>query len=171
MDLPITRPSLNYFLGLVPALLLTAFLAAAGMSGLAALSIGLLIWLIYCSSHSGQEISSDKQFTRAYYGWGNLHLGSWQPLPKIVGVTVKSFSHMGSGPAPSRTSWGQWDTSATRYEEAVILLSVADSVNGLIVGHYSLDELPATLQLARATAEYLGVPLRTYLPLHSVSLP
>lgn len=126
--------------------------------------IGLLLWLITSASYPGLEFSQDCRYMRNYYGLFNYKIGRWERLPIIIGVTIKQFSELSK--STSTYDVGVWDSSSKLYTEVIIMLSVKDSSNGIIIARFSKNDIAQAIELASNTAEKFGVPVNTYLPAH-----
>lgn len=164
MDFPLTRTGLQIgYLG--PSVALSVvFLFLGAPSWLAAL-LCLAVWLIVSFSYSGKEISADYTEIRNYYSLVGCRFGLWQPMPDVVGITVKYFSALDSA-MPASMSWGSWQNSTKRLEELVIMLSVRSSRQGIIIGRASVDSRRQIQAAAQHLADALAVPLHTYGPSH-----
>lgn len=123
----------------------------------------LLACLLSWSTQAGLEVRATPRALREYYSLFGRRWGRWQPLPPIVGVTVKYFSEL-VPPTPSKYSWGIWNDQARRDEQLIVLLSVQDRPVGVVVGHFAADDAPGALAFARGLADDLAVPVHTFLP-------
>ena len=164
MNFPITYPYFH-LKQLGPAASLTFGLLVLGVPGWLAGAIGLLGWAVLCSGCTGLEISPDRRRSRDYWGVLGLRFGSWQPLPPVVGVTLKYYATLAAGRS-GPTSWGIWQQSSRRYEELVLMLSLHNQPTGIITGRYTLDEVNEAIDFAHELAAYFDVPVNQYLPPH-----
>lgn len=124
--------------------------------------IGLVILALCLAPTLGQtnlEISPDYRQFREYYAWFGLKLGRWQPLPAITGVTLKFFSTVSHS-----SSKYSWNSTTSRHEELVVLLSVRNSATGMIIGRFDLDDVNPAIDFAHDAAERLGVAVHYHLP-------
>ena len=124
----------------------------------------LLSGLVAGLGRQGTELSPDNRFYRSYFELLSWRFGQWQPLPPVVGITLKFFTEVTRGNAGNgAASWGVWDTSGVRYQKLVLLLSLQNSTTGLVINEFSADELPQARQAAQEAATRFGVPVREYL--------
>lgn len=124
------------------------------------LLVAVLLGLVAQLGREGRELSSDNRRYRRYFDLLGWRWGRWQPLPPVVGVTLKFFTEVAKGDS---TSWGIWDTSGQRYQKLVLLLSLQDSREGLVLNEFNTDELAVTRQAAQELATRFGVPVHEYL--------
>jgi hypothetical protein len=82
-------------------------------------------------------------------------------MPAVVGVTLKYFTTATRGSAKYN-----WKAPINRSEEVIVMLSVRDSSNGFIIGHFSVENVNEAIDLAHDIAESFQVPVNTYLPPH-----
>ena len=122
----------------------------------------IVIWL----SHTSVEISPDNRRYRTCYHVLGMHLGKWQPLPPVVGVTLKYYSVQGKAPDAPATSWGIWNNTPPRHEKLIVMLSLRHSATGLILTYFDLDDVNTAIDFAHDTAERFQVPVHQYLPPH-----
>ena len=121
-----------------------------------------LPWALLKAFYTGVDLSPDRRLFRSYFGLLGLKIGSWQPLPPVVGVTLKYYSKLQR--SNSRYSRGILGAAARRAEELVVLLSVRNSATGIIVGRFSLDDVNPAIDFAHDLAEELDVGVNMYLP-------
>jgi hypothetical protein len=121
-----------------------------------------LPWALLQAFYTGVELSADRHQFRSYYGLLGLKIGRWQPLPPVVGVTLKYYSKIQR--SNSRYSRGILGAAARRAEELVVLLSVRNSATGIIVGRFSLDDVNPAIDFAHDLADELDVGVNMYLP-------
>ena len=138
-------------------------LAVCGVNNELIGSLALVGCLFLILTKVGMEFSADHRAVRAYYSLFGRRFGRWQPLPPIVGVTVKYFSEVVS-PTPGRYSWGIWNDAPRHYAKLVVLLSVKNNLVGIVVGNFSLDKATEALDFARNMAEGFAVPMHTFMP-------
>ena len=138
-------------------------LAVCGVNNELIGCLALVGCLLLILTKAGMEFSADYRAVREYYSLFGRRFGRWQPLPPIVGVTVKYFSKVVS-PTLSRYSWGIWNDAPRRYEKLVVLLSVKNKPVGMVVGNFSLNDATEALDFARDMAEGFAVPVHTFLP-------
>jgi hypothetical protein len=115
--------------------------------------------------HNGLEISGDSRFYRNYFGILGWHIGRWQPLPPVVGITLKFYTEVSGGISGNGAgSWGVWDSSGVRCEKLVLLLSLQSTREGLILKEFTSNELAVARHAAQEVAtRFGGVPVREYL--------
>jgi hypothetical protein len=136
-----------------------------GLTMLLILLALLLAGLVAGLGRQGTDLSADHRFYRYYFGLLGWRWGRWQPLPPVVGVTLKFYTEVsrgnaGNGPA----SWGIWNTSNVHYEKLVLLLSLQNSTEGLVLREFSSTELTEARQVAQEVASSFGnVPVHEYL--------
>ena len=118
------------------------------------------------SLYTGLEISVDRQRSRDYWGLLSWRFGRWQPLPPVVGITLKYYATRTKAGRPSALSGGVWKPTSRRHEELVLLLSLQNRATGLIVGRCALDDVNAAIDFAHELADYFNVPVQQYLPPH-----
>lgn len=123
----------------------------------------LLVKLAAKAGRTTVEFSADHRQYRQGWQLLGLQTGTWKPLPPVVGVTLKYFSTTSSEPVAGIDSWGTWNTSTTRHEKLVLLLSLQNSATGLIIDEYGPDDLAAAREAAQALAARFGVEVREYL--------
>jgi len=165
MDFPRTPARLRSIY-LVPAGSVAVALAVFGMAGWAAGLLSILVWLVLCTVQTGQKLSPDLQRNRDYFGIVGRRFGSWQPLPPVVGVTLKYYATLEKASITSATSWGIWNNPQRRHEELIVMLSLQHRASGLIVAHFGADDVNAAIDFAHDTADRLRVPVNQYLPPH-----
>ena len=139
-------------------LLYTLSTAPGGVKIIIALVI-LALCLAPALGQTSLEISSDYRQFRDCYAWFGITFGRWQPLPPIVGVTLKYFSTISS-----RRSKYNWNATTSRNEELVVLLSVRNSTTGMVIGRFDPDNVNLAIDFAHDTAEHLGVEVHYHLP-------
>jgi hypothetical protein len=121
-----------------------------------------LPWAVLKAFYTGVELSADRRQFRSYFGLLGLKIGSWQPLPPVVGVTLKYYSKIQR--SNSRYSTSILSAAARRAEELVVLLSVPNSPTGIIVGRFALDDVNPAIDFAHDLADELDVGVNMYLP-------
>lgn len=114
---------------------------------------------ISISGYTSLEFSDDLRRFRKYYAVLRIKIGVWQPIPIVVGVTIKYFST--ATKSDSKYSWGP---STNRVEEVIVMLSVRDASTGFIIGRFSVSDVNDAIDLAHDTAEQFQVSVNTYLP-------
>ncbi len=139
-------------------LLFSLLTAPSGVKILLALVI-LALCLAPSLGQTNLEISPDCRRFRDYYALFGLRLGRWQPLPPIVGVTLKFYSTISRS-----NSKYEWNATTSHHEELVVLLSVKGSATGMIIGRFDPDDVNLAIDFAHDTAERLGVVVHTHLP-------
>lgn len=161
-----SRPRSQLQLGLLAVPVGVAVVALlAGTTLWKALLLAALLslpWALLKAFYTGVELSPDRRQFRSYYGMLGLKIGSWQPLPPVVGVTLKYYSKIQR--SNSRYSRGILGAAARRAEELVVLLSVRNSPTGIIVGRFSLDDVNPAIDFAHDLADELDVGVNMYLP-------
>ncbi|MEJ7664621.1 MAG: hypothetical protein WKG07_36450 [Hymenobacter sp.] len=118
------------------------------------------------SLYTGLEISADRRRSREYWGLRGWRVGSWRPLPPVVGITLKYYAVRTKASRVTSTSWGVWKPASHRHEELVVMLSLRNRATGLIVGRCALDDVNAAIDFAHELAGYFDVPVHQYLPPH-----
>lgn len=164
MDFPLVSARFR-LAHLLPAVGLAVILAGFGASGWVAVAAAALLWGLLGSLHTGLQISPDRQHSRDYWGLGRWRVGSWRPLPPVVGITLKYYATLAKG-GRSATSWGVWKPTSHRHEELVLMLSLHHRATGLIVGRCALDDVNAAIDFAHELADYFDVPVHQHLPPH-----
>jgi hypothetical protein len=119
-----------------------------GISGLA-----LAVCCGFLCKGIGLDVAGKRY--RFYISLLQLRIGDWQPLPTIRGVTLKYFSERVTSGKPGRMR-------ADKVDYYVLLLSVQNSQQGIIVKEYDLDERQEALQLAALLAQILKVEFFDY---------
>ena len=99
-----------------------------------------------------QELALDlpQQRYRRFANFFGFKHGYWQPLPDITGVVVKYFSEY---EVADRRRW-QVESAQTSY---VLLLSVRNSEQGIVVRKFAYSRKAEALELAGDIARYLHV--------------
>ena len=165
MDFPATTARFRSVY-LFPAAGLTLGLLNSSASNWLAGAAGILLVAGLSSLYTGLEISADRRHRRDYWGLLGRRFGRWQPLPPVVGITLKYHSTVAKAGRPSALSWGIWKPASRRHQELVLMLSLSKQPTGLIVGRYDLDDVNAAIDFAHELAEYFDVPVNQYLPPH-----
>jgi hypothetical protein len=143
-------------------------LVISGCAPLLAAGIGLVScigahWLV----QTGVEVDIKRGVQRTFYSILGNSVGSWKPLPPVIGVTLKYFSAISRNATPSaRNSWGIWKDSDKRNEEIIVMLSITGSSTGITLQTFPIDGLSVAVDFAQDLADQLGVPLNTYLSPH-----
>ncbi|WP_303311949.1 hypothetical protein [Hymenobacter sp. BT730] len=92
-----------------------------------------------------------RRFTNVF----GVKSGEWQPLPPITGVVVKYFSEY---EIAGRRGW-QVETAQIYY---ILMLSVQNSPQGIIIEKFSFWQKEKALHLADSIAQYLDVKFVFY---------
>ena len=165
MDFPVTSARFR-LVHLLPAGGLAVVLVGFGAGSAAATAAGGLLWVLLGLVHTGLEISTDCRQRRAYWGLLGRRVGRWQPLPPVVGVTLKYYATLEKAGRPSARSWGVWKPANRRHEELVLMLSLQNRATGFIIGRCALNDVNAAIDFAHEVAAYFDVPVNQYLPPH-----
>lgn len=165
MDFPVTTARFRSAY-LFPAAGLTLGLLNSSASNWLAGAAGLLLVAGLSSLYTGLEISADRRHRRDYWGLLGRRFGRWQPLPPVIGITLKYYATVTKAGQPNVTSRNTWKPARRRSEELVLMLSLHNQPTGLIVGRYDLDEVNEAIDFAHELAEYFDVPVNQYLPPH-----
>lgn len=127
-----------------------------------------LIGIAMLGQH-GLEIDPAQARMRTYHSLFGYSVGRWQPLPSVVGVTIKYFAYTTTNATPSgNSSWGIWNDSRQFSKEIVTMLSVAGSSTGIILQTYALEQAAEAVDFGQTLADQLAVPLNNYLPAYTV---
>lgn len=162
MDSPISRTALPISFYAFPVGVFF-FLVSIGVSELLSAGIGLLGCLLASLGRIGIEFRLDRTAYREYYTLFGFRAGQWQLLKSVVGVTVKYYSEIAKS-SNGRYSWGVWNNQPRRHEEVIIMLSIRNSVTGIILGRCALDDVNLAIDEAHTIAVFFAVPVRQYLP-------
>ena len=115
--------------------------------------LGLFVLLMAGAMHADRlDVALDvpqrryRRFVRLF----GFTYGRWEPLPDIAGVVVKYYSEYETA---NRRQW-QVESARASY---VLMLSVRDSAQGLVIKKFAFRHKEAALQLARDVADYLCV--------------
>ena len=165
MNVPSLRPRFR-----VPHLLLAVGLglglALQGMQGWLAGLVCLGVGLGLSSWGAGIEFSPDLQRYRHYFALRRWRFGRWQPLRPVVGITLKYHSTVTKGSALGSANKYAWQSSPSRHEQLIVLLSQQGSATGIILAYYSLDAVNEAIDFAHELADRFQVPVNQYLPAH-----
>ena len=113
----------------------------------------LAVSLAFLYKGLGFDLSGKRY--RVYTGLFDWRFGTWEVLPPISGVTVKYFSELvTSGKA------GRMRTDQVGYY--VLMLSVVDSPQGLILQRFGLNQKEYALELSEQIANIFQVQVATY---------
>lgn len=118
----------------------------------------IVMGLVPCLLHKGGEFDLARRSFRSFVapvGLGALRMGSWEALPPIVGVTIKYFAKLVTSGRPGRMR-------TDNIESFIVMLSVQDSTQGIIIGEYGLHERARAEIFAQEIADHLAVPLKIY---------
>ncbi len=163
MDFPSLQPRFR-FSYLLLAVALAAVLALYGAAVWVAGLFGLALVFGLSSWGAGLEFSPDLQRYRPYSALGRWRFGRWQPLRPVVGVTLKYYSVLERASTSGSSNWGVWKSSHNRREELIVLLSLRGSATGLIMAHFTPDDVNDAIDFAHDTADRFRVPVNQYLP-------
>ena len=121
--------------------------------GLAGLILGLILGFLY--KGFGFDLSAKRY--RVYTGLFQWRFGGWEPLPSVVGVTVKYFSQLTTSGEPGRL---RTDKSG----EYILMLSIENSANGVILQRFGSNQAEYALELGKRVANVFDVRLTSFLP-------
>ncbi len=130
---------------------------ATGIMGL------ICIFVAFCLQGSCEDFALDKKKRRyrTFNSLWGIRVGAWQQLPAVAGVIVKYFSAHTTPTGNGKYGWGTW-TSGAAQQFYIVMLSISDSQQGVIVHKFSYVQKQQALQLATELAAYLAVPLQTF---------
>jgi len=156
MNIDLNKPVL-----LTRETLIAAVFAAAGMYwvycgnwffGVTGILLGLSMGFMY--KGMGFDIAGNRY--RIYTGFFRWRFGTWQPLPSIVGVTVKDFSK-------NATSGEPGGMRADKIGYCVLMLSVRNSSQGVILQKFPLSQWDYAMALGAQIARAFRVPIHSFL--------
>ena len=124
--------------------------------------VGLFGCVLVGLIRAGMDFSADNRLYREYYMLFGRRFGRWQPLPVIVGVTLKYFSEVVT--VNSGNNWKVWHNGPNRIGKLVVMLSVKNTATGIILSYFSLDDVNQASDFAHEIAEKFGVPVNIFLP-------
>lgn len=141
--------------------LVALFFATAGIYWFSCDSWGLgIISLVLAASlgfmYKGIGFDLPRQRYRIYTGLFQWRFGSWQRLPKVIGVTVKYFSELTTSGKP-----GRMRTDKIGY--FVLMLSIYESSQGIILQEFQLNQEEYMMTLGKEIAQTFNVPLNSFL--------
>ena len=94
---------------------------------------------------------------RSYTGLFGMRIGNWETLPReIVGVTLKYFSEIVTSGKPGRIR-------QDKVGHYVLMLSVYQSPNGIILQRFGLNEKEYAIEVGEEIAGTWQVPLTVFL--------
>lgn len=120
-------------------------------------TISLVLALARGFLYTGIEFDLTHGKFRFFTALFELRMGSWESLPVITGVTVKYFSVLQT---TGRIGLRRMD----KVESFIVLLSVENSTQGIILIRYKLKHKNSAVLLANGVADYLKVPVRVVTP-------
>ena len=121
--------------------------------GLIGLMLGFCLGFMYkglCFDITGRRY-------RIYTGLFHWRFGNWQALPVIAGVTVKYFSELVTSGKPGRMR-------SDKVGYYVLMLSVHQSHQGIILQEFLLNQREYAIELGEQIASAFNVPIHTFLP-------
>lgn len=139
-----------------------------GSSAIAGIVFATGLVLLVQRGQPGIELKKNRKAYRNYFAIFGWRLGWWQPLPKVIGVTLKYYSSLsGNDATPSgSTSWGVWKKQSQRSEKLILMLSVLHSTTGFTVYYYEPEDVNDAIDTAHKMADFFGVPMHQFLPSH-----
>jgi hypothetical protein len=165
MFFPIPRANLIISAPLlgIAVLFFTSLLGGAMWLGI---FLSVLAMVVDCLGKLGIEIRNGRKAYRncfMLFGW---RVGQWQPLPSVIGITLKYFSYMekGNSTPSGAMSWGIWNNRSQRHEELVVMLSLENSKIGLIINRFELDDVNKAIDVSHDIADFFDVPVHQFLP-------
>ena len=117
---------------------------------------GLLLGVSLGFMYKGIGFDLPGKRYRVYTGLFQWRFGTWAFLPPVSGVTVKYFSELVTSGKP-----GRMRTDKADYY--VLMLSVTNSSQGIIIQRFNLDQKEYALSLAEQIADILDVSIATFL--------
>ena len=138
---------------------LAVLLLLAGYDPLIGVGTGLLGCLLLGLSRPGLEFTPDCRSYREYHALFGWRFGRWQLLPKIVGVTLKYFTVK-----INNSSKYRWNSTSEQSQSLIIMLSVENKQDGIIVAYFSIEAVSQAIVYANELADTLHVPVNLYLP-------
>jgi hypothetical protein len=113
---------------------------------------------ILAPTHKGISIDAAKQRYRFYTWLAGVRIGSWEHLPSIERVVLKFYSSLSTISSVS----GSGHTSTIQAKDYILLLSVKDSSEGIVIYRYPLDDRDEALFLASRLAKMLAIEFVDY---------
>ena len=117
---------------------------------------GLLLAVSRGFLYKGMDFDLPGKRYRLYTGLFNWRFGTWNILPSISGVTVKYFSELYTSGKPGRIRTDQ-------VEYYVLMLSVVNLREGIILQRFGLNQKEYALTLSGQIADVFKVPLTIFL--------
>ena len=105
--------------------------------------------------HEGIDFDLDCKRYRLYTGLHRWKFGAWKQMPAIVGVTIKYFSEL-------VTTENETGLRTDKNARLILMLSVTDSSQGIIIQQFDLTEKKFALTTGARIAAILQVPLATF---------
>lgn len=121
--------------------------------GLSGLLLGICLGFLY----KGLGFDLVGKRYRVYTGIFQWRFGTWQSLPIIVGVTVKYFSEL-------TTSGKSGRIRTDKIGYYVLMLSVYQSPQGIILQEFPLNQRDYVVELGEQIASAFSVPIHSFLP-------
>ena len=106
--------------------------------------------------HEGIDFDLDCKRYRLYTGLYRWKIGAWKQMPIICGVTIKYFSEL-------VTTEDDTGLRTDKNARLILMLSVANSPQGIIIQQFDLTEKKHALITGARIAEALQVPLATFI--------
>ena len=106
--------------------------------------------------HEGVDFDLDCRRYRLYTGLHKWKIGTWTQLPTISGVTIKYFTEI-------ITTEDETGLRTDKDARFILLLSVANSSQGIIIQQFGLTEKEHALIMGARIAAIFQVPLATFI--------
>ena len=106
--------------------------------------------------HEGTDFDLDCKRYRLYTGLHRWKIGAWKQMPTIVGVAIKYFLE----PVTTEDETGLRTDKKARL---ILMLSVANSSQGIIIQQFELTEKKFALTTGERIAAILRVPLAPFM--------
>ena len=106
--------------------------------------------------HEGIDFDLDCKRYRLYTGLHRWKIGAWKQMPTIVGVTIKYFSEL-------VTTEDETGLRTDKNARLILMLSVANSSQGIIIQQFDLTEKKFALITGERIAAILRVPLAPFM--------
>ena len=106
--------------------------------------------------YEGVDFDLNYRRYRLYTGLYKWKIGAWTQLPTIAGITIKYFSDL-------VTTQDETGVSKDKNARLILMLSVANSSQGIIIQQFGLTEKEHALIMGARIAAIFQVPLATFI--------
>ena len=106
--------------------------------------------------HEGIDFDLDCKRYRLYTGLHRWKIGAWKQMPTIVGVAIKYFLEL-------VTTEDETGLRTDKNARLILMLSVANSSQGIIIQQFDLTEKKFALTTGAQIAAILRVPLAPFM--------